>query len=117
MCQKLCDYGDVFGIGYINAESVHVDTRSKVNIWFGDETNGVSLIKQGYTNFNDYFNGKRLIVNSGTWNVRSLPNISGRIITVVNGGSTYRYNRISNGWAYLTEIGGWISPKGFSIKK
>ena len=115
-CQKLCDYGDVFGIGYINAESVHVDTRSKVNIWFGDETNGVSLIKQGYTNFNDYFNGKRLIVNSGTWNVRSLPNISGRIITVVNGGSTYNYTTITNNWAYIPVLKGWLSPKGYTQK-
>ena len=117
VCQKLCDYGDVFGIGYINAESVHVDTRSKVNIWFGDETNGVSLIKAGYTDFDGYFNGKQLIVNSGTWNIRQSPNTASKIITVVNGGTIYNYSTTMNGWAYIPVIKGWIGSKCYTIKK
>ena len=117
ICQKLCDYGDVFGIGYINAESVHIDTRSKVNIWFGDETNGVSLIKAGYTNFDGYFNGKQLIVNSGTWNIRQSPNTASKIMTVVNGGMIYNYSTTMNGWAYIPVLKGWIGSKGYKIKK
>ena len=116
VCQKLCDYGDVFGIGYINAESVHIDTRSKVNIWFGDETNGVSLIKAGYTDFDGYFNGKQLIVNNGTWNIRQSPNTASKIITVVNGGSIYRYSTTMNGWAYIPVLKGWIVSKGYTKK-
>lgn len=117
VCQKLCDYGDVFGIGYINAESVHVDTRSKVNIWFGDETNGISLIKAGYTDFDEYFNGKQLIVNSGTWNIRQSPNTASKIITVVNGGMIYNYSTTMNGWAYIPVLKGWIGSKGYKAKK
>lgn len=116
VCQKLCDYGDVFGIGYINAESVHIDTRSKVNIWFGDETNGVSLIKAGYTDFDEYFNGKKLIVNSGTWNIRQSPNTASKITTVVNGGSIYCYSTTINGWAYIPALKGWIGSKGYTKK-
>lgn len=117
VCQKLCDYGDVFGIGYINENSVHIDSRSRVSIWYGIEPDGISLLKQGYIDFDDYFNSKMLVVNTGTWNVRSTPNISGKIITVVKGGSVYRYNRVSSGWVYIPDIGGWISPKGFIEKK
>ena len=117
VCQKLCDYGDIFGIGYINTESVHIDTRSKVNIWFGDETNGVSLIKAGYTDFDGYFNGKQLIVNSGTWNIRQSPNTASKIITVVNGGTIYNYSTTMNGWAYIPVLKGWIGSKGYKVKK
>ena len=117
VCQKLCDYDDVFGIGYINAESVHIDTRSKVNIWFGDETNGVSLIKAGYTDFDGYFNGKQLIVNSGTWNIRQSPNTASKIITVVNGGMIYNYSTTMNGWAYIPVLKGWIGSKGYKVTK
>lgn len=117
VCQKLCDYGDVFGIGYINENSVHIDSRSRVSIWYGIEPDGISLLKQGYIDFDDYFNSKMLVVNTGTWNVRSTPNISGKIIAVVKGGSVYRYNRVSSGWAYIPDICGWISPKGFIEKK
>ena len=117
VCQKLCDYGDVFGIGYINAESVHIDTRSKVNIWFGDETNGVSLIKAGYTDFDEYFNGKKLVVNSGTWNIRQSPNTASKIMTVVNGGMIYNYSTTMNGWAYIPVLKGWIGSKGYKVKK
>ena len=117
VCQKLCDYGDVFGIGYINAESVHIDTRSRVNIWFGDETNGVSLIKAGYTDFDGYFNGKQLIVNNGTWNIRQSPNTASKIITVVNGGMIYNYSTTMNGWAYIPVLKGWIGSKGYKVKK
>lgn len=116
VCQKLCDYGDVFGIGYINAESVHIDTRSKVNIWYGDETNGTSLIKSGYANFDEYFNGKKLIVNSGTWNIRQSPNTASKIMTVVNGGSIYCYSTIMNGWAFIPALKGWIGSKGYKKK-
>lgn len=116
VCQKLCDYGDVFGIGYINAESVHVDTRSKVNIWYGDETNGTSLIKSGYADFDEYFNGKKLIVNSGTWNIRQSPNTASKIMTVVNGGSIYCYSTIMNGWAFIPALKGWIGSKGYKKK-
>ena len=56
VCCKLCDYGDVFGIGYISPTAVHIDTRDKSKIWFGDETNGNSIIKLGYTCFQDYWN-------------------------------------------------------------
>ena len=55
VCCKLCDYGDVFGIGYINSQTTHGDTRNKSQVWFGDETNGNSIIKLGYTCFQDYW--------------------------------------------------------------
>ena len=116
VCQKLCDYGDVFGIGYINAESVHVDTRSRVNIYWFDETNGFGLIKNGYTNFNDYFNRKILIVNKGTWNIRDKAEISGKVITIVKGGEEYDFTTEKNGWVYIPKLKGWLSKKGCNIK-
>ena len=116
VCQKLCDYGDVFGIGYINAESVHIDTRSKVNIYWFDETNGFGLIKNGYTNFNDYFNRKILIVNKGTWNIRDKAEISGKVITIVKGGEEYDFTTEKNGWVYIPKLKGWLSKKGCNIK-
>lgn len=117
VCQKLCDYGDVFGIGYISNMSVHVDTRPKSCIWFGDETTGASLIKSGYTSFDEYFNAKTLVVNKGTWNVRSLPNTTGKVITVVKGGTKYKFTKTSNNWAYIPELQGWLSSLGYTIKK
>lgn len=115
VCQKLCDYGNVFGIGYINEQSVHIDTRSKVNIWYGDETKGISLIKQGYTNFDDYFNGKKsLTVNTGTWNIRQSPNTATKILCTVKGGARYVYTAEMNGWVYIDNLKGWLSPKGFT---
>lgn len=117
VCQKLCDYGDVFGIGYINAESVHVDTRSKVNIYWFDETNGIGLIKNGYVDFDDYFNRKTLVVNNGTWNVRNKADISGKVITIIKGGDEYDFTTEKNGWVYIPTLDGWLSKKGFSIKK
>ena len=116
VCQKLCDYGDVFGIGYINAESVHIDTRSRVNIYWFDETNGFGLIKNGYTNFNDYFNRKILIVNKGTWNIRDKAEISGKVITIVKGGEEYDFTTEKNGWVYIPKLKGWLSKKGCNIK-
>ena len=116
VCQKLCDYGDVFGIGYINAESVHVDTRSRVNIYWFDETNGFGLIKNGYTNFNDYFNRKILIVNKGTWNIRDKAEISGKVITIVKGGEEYDFTTEKNEWVYIPKLKGWLSKKGCNIK-
>jgi len=56
VCCKLCDYGDVFGIGYISENSTHIDTRNKSQIWFGNEKTGESIIKLGYTCFQDYWN-------------------------------------------------------------
>ena len=118
VCQKLCDYGDVFGIGYINAESVHVDTRPKVNIYWFDETNGVSLIKQGYTDFDSYFNPKKtLTINAGTWNIRQSPNTASKIVCVVKGNSTYEYSAEMNGWRFVKNLNGWISPKGHTVNK
>ena len=118
VCQKLCDYGDVFGIGYINAESVHVDTRSKVNIWYGDETKGVSLIKQGYTDFDSYFNPKKtLTINAGTWNIRQSPNTASKIVCVVKGGEEYTFTAQMNNWSYIPSLNGWISPKGHTVNK
>lgn len=117
VCQKLCEYGNVFGIGYINENATHVDTRPKQNLYWFDETNGKSIIKEGYINFNDYFNGKTLVVNAGTWNVRDKADVSGKVVTVVKGGSTYKYTQISNNWAYIPSLKGWISSKGYTIKK
>lgn len=118
VCQKLCDYGDVFGIGYINAESAHVDTRSKVNIWYGDETKGVSLIKQGYKDFDSYFNPKKtLTINAGTWNIRQSPNTASKIVCVVKGGEEYTFTAQMNNWSYIPSLNGWISPKGHTVNK
>ena len=116
VCQKLCDYGNVFGIGYISENSVHIDTRSRVNIYWFDETNGFSLIKNGYTNFNDYFNRKILIVNKGTWNIRDKAEISGKVITIVKGGEEYDFTTEKNGWVYIPKLKGWLSKKGCNIK-
>ena len=116
VCQKLCDYDDVFGIGYINENSVHIDTRSRVNIYWFDETNGFSLIKNGYINFNDYFNRKILIVNKGTWNIRDKAEISGKVITIVKGGEKYDFTTEKNGWVYIPKLKGWLSKKGCNIK-
>ena len=117
VCQKLCEYGNVFGVGYINENSTHVDTRPREYIWFGDETKGVSLIKAGYTDFNSYFNGKTLVVNAGTWNVRSTPSTLGKVITIVKGSETYTYSNLSNGWAYIPKLNGWLSSKGYTKKE
>ena len=81
------------------------------------QTQDQSRIYIGYINFNDYFNGKTLVVNAGTWNVRDKADVSGKVVTVVKGGSKYTYTKISNGWAYISSLKGWISPKGYSIKK
>lgn len=117
VCQKLCEYGNVFGIGYINEVASHVDSRPREYIWFGDETKGVSLIKFGYTDFNSYFNGKTLVVNAGTWNVRDKADVSGKVVTVVKGGKQYKYTQTTNNWAYIPSLKGWISSKGYTIKK
>ena len=77
----------------------------------------VDLIKEGYINFNDYFNGKILVVNAGTWNVRDKADISGKVVTVVKGGNTYKYTQILKNWAYIPSLRGWISSKGYTIKK
>ena len=117
VCQKLCDYGDVFGIGYISETAVHCDVRPKSCIWYGDETTGVSLIKSGYTSFDEYFNAKTLVVNKGTWNVRNKASMLGKVVTVIKGGSKYKCSQISNGWAYIPELKGWIGSKAYKVTK
>ena len=117
VCQKLCSYGDIYGIGYISDTAVHVDTRTKNNIWYGDETTGTSLLKSGYSNFDEYFNAQTLVVNAGTWNVRSLPNTTGKVIIVVKGGTQYKFTKTSNNWAYIPELQGWLSSLGYTVKK
>lgn len=51
----------------------------------------------------------RLTIKSGTWNVRTTPNITGRIIRTVRGGEVYTSSKSANGWYYLDSLGGWIS--------
>ena len=116
VCQKLCEYGNVFGIGYISETSTHVDTRPKQNLYWFDETNGKSIIKEGYINFNDYFNRKILIVNKGTWNIRDKAEISGKVITIVKGGEKYDFTTEKNEWVYIPKLKGWLSKKGCNIK-
>ncbi len=113
VCTALEKYGDVFGIGYISETAVHVDTRSKGVIWFGDETNGKSLIKSGYNSFAEYFGAKTLTVKENTWYVRDKPNVTGEIITVVTVGEKYKYTKTENDWAYIPELKGWLSGKGY----
>ena len=114
VCQKLCEYGNVFGIGYINENATHVDTRPMQDVWFGDETKGISLIKAGFTDFEGYF--KTLVINNGTWNVRNMPSTAGKVITVVKGGGKYSYTTEKDGWVYIPKLKGWISKKGVTIK-
>ena len=117
VCQKLCDYGDVFGVGYISETATHCDVRPKSCIWYGDETTGVSLIKSGYTSFDEYFNAKTLVVNTGTWNVRDKASMLGKVVTVIKGGSKYRYTKIVGNWAYIPELKGWIGSKAYKVIK
>ena len=58
VCCTLEDMGGIYGIGYISANAVHVDTRVKSNKWWGDETKSgsPSISKFGYSSFHDYFN-------------------------------------------------------------
>ena len=63
VCCTLEDFGDVYGIGYIGPYSTHVDTRSALNKWWGDESvsgfPSISRIKPGYKSFYDYFGMSR----------------------------------------------------------
>lgn len=58
VCCTLEDIGGIYGIGYISATAVHVDTRSKSQKWWGDETKPGSpnISKLGYSSFHKYFN-------------------------------------------------------------
>lgn len=117
VCQKLCEYGDIYGIGYISETAVHVDTRPKtVTYWFGIETTGENILKLGYSDFNEYFNAKTLVVNAGTWNIRDKADTSGKILIVVKGGSEYKFTKTSGKWAYIPELKGWLSGLGYTIK-
>ena len=118
VCQKLCDYGDVFGIGYISETAVHCDVRpNSATHWFGIETTGENILKLGYSDFNEYFNAKTLVVNKGTWNVRDKASMIGKVVTVIKGGSKYKCSQISNGWAYIPELKGWIGSKAYKVTK
>lgn len=116
VCIKLTEYGDVFGVGYISAQATHVDTRDRTFIWYGDETKNISLIREGYTTFEEYFNGKKLKINAKSWNVRSEPSASGKIVTVAKENEEYVYSKISNGWAYIPKLRGWVCKSGYTIK-
>lgn len=57
VCCTLEDMGGIYGIGYISANAVHVDTRDKSKKWWGDETKAgaPNISKLGYNSFHDYF--------------------------------------------------------------
>jgi hypothetical protein len=56
VCCYLEDLG-INGIGYINSNYTHVDTRTGMYKWWGDETkpNSPSITKFGYNSFYTYF--------------------------------------------------------------
>ncbi len=116
VCTALEKYGDVFGIGYISKTSVHIDTRPKSVIWYGDEAKGKSLLRSGYSSFAEYFGAKTLTVNKNTWYIRDRPNTAGKIITVVTVGEKYKYTKTENGWAYIPELNGYISGAGYKTE-
>ena len=60
---------------------------------------------------------KILTINAGTWNIRQSPNTASKIVCVVKGGTSYEYTAEMNGWRFVKDLNGWISPKGHSINK
>ena len=60
---------------------------------------------------------KTLTINAGTWNIRQSPNTASKIVCVVKGGTSYEYSAEMNGWRFVKDFSGWISPKGHTINK
>lgn len=58
---------------------------------------------------------KTLTINAGTWNIRQSPNTASKIVCVVKGGTTYEYTAEMNGWRFVKDLNGWISPKGHTV--
>lgn len=52
ICCALEDMGTVYGIGYINGYTVHLDTRSANQKWWGDETQNNRQVGSFYSYFN-----------------------------------------------------------------
>ena len=51
-------------------------------------------------------------IKQGTWNVRVGPGTNFKPIAIVKGGTEITYDRTyENGWKYLPEYNGWVSPK------
>ena len=60
---------------------------------------------------------KTLTINAGTWNIRQSPNTASKIVCVVKGGTSYEYSAEMNGWRFVKDLNGWISPKGHTVNK
>ena len=60
---------------------------------------------------------KTLTINAGTWNIRQSPNTASKIVCVVKGGTVCEYTAEMNGWRFVKDFSGWISPKGHTINK
>lgn len=60
---------------------------------------------------------KTLTINAGTWNIRQSPNTASKIVCVVKGGASYEYSAEMNGWRFVKDLNGWISPKGHTVNK
>lgn len=59
-----------------------------------------TAVKENYT----------IKLNTGTWNVRSLPSASSKVVKIVNGGGTYTASKLQNGWYYVPTVDGWFGP-------
>ena len=57
---------------------------------------------------------KRITISQGQWNVRAEPNLNGKIIKIVSTGQTYTSSKTVNGWYYIDDLKGYISPKAIS---
>ena len=60
---------------------------------------------------------KTLTINAGTWNIRQSPNTASKIVCVVKGGTSYEYSAEMNGWRFVKDLNGWISPKVHTVNK
>lgn len=58
---------------------------------------------------------KKLIINSGTWNIRNTNSLNGKVLTTVKAGQMYEYTKIVNDWAYIPSLNGWISKTGYKF--
>lgn len=125
ICCKLQSYEDVFGIGYINETSTHVDTRTRALVWFGDEKKGISLLRAGFNSFNQYWgtSDKMLIVKTGVWNIRKEPDVKSAVVTTAVCGDTLEYTTMrtvlhaTNTWYYIPSKKGWIYNAGVMKKE